>query len=324
MMLSSGTKKLSTAYYFLQSICKTATALSICLAILAVPSLAMSAEIFGTIELVEGAVRVFDDQGQSRLPQVDDKLSEGDTVVTGRDGELHVRTEDHGFVALRPGTRFRIDAYSAHATATDKSAFSLFEGALRSITGWIGKVNPKAYSIKTPVATIGVRGTDHETTVILPPEPGQVSLGAPGTYDKVNQGSTVMSTDKGTTVVQPNQAAFVEHEGKTAPRVLESVPAFYKPTQHEKRIEERRDASSAIDGASEQVEAMRGRFRMPRWTLAHGGDIQRSARMHGAVCAGMELSRFDLRHSEAVSPLDRQEGINLAVVSVPRPGWQVR
>lgn len=244
MMLSSGTKKLSTAYYFLQSICKTATALSICLAILAVPSLAMSAEIFGTIELVEGAVRVFDDQGQSRLPQVDDKLSEGDTVVTGRDGELHVRTEDHGFVALRPGTRFRIDAYSAHATATDKSAFSLFEGALRSITGWIGKVNPKAYSIKTPVATIGVRGTDHETTVILPPEPGQVSLGAPGTYDKVNQGSTVMSTDKGTTVVQPNQAAFVEHEGKTAPRVLESVPAFYKPTQHEKRIEERRDALS--------------------------------------------------------------------------------
>ena len=230
------------ASHFIDPLCRTAIALSVCLAILMLPSRAMSAEVFGTIELVEGAVRVFDDQGQSRLPQVDDKLSEGDTVVTGRDGELHVRTEDHGFVALRPGTKFRIDAYSAHATGTDKSAFSLFEGALRSITGWIGKHHPDAYAIKTPSATIGVRGTDHETTVILPPEPGQVALGVPGTYDKVNQGSTVISNDKGSIVVQPNQAAHVEHEGKIAPRLLESIPAFYKPTRHEKKIEERREA----------------------------------------------------------------------------------
>ena len=118
------------------------------------------------------------------------------------------------------------------------------------------------------MATIGVRGTDHETIVILPPEPGQFSLGAPGTYDKVNQGSTVMSTDKGTTVVQPNQAAFSEHEGKTAPRLLESSPAFYKPTQHERKIEERRDAlSKELDthraARKKQVEEKR-----PRRTLA--------------------------------------------------------
>jgi hypothetical protein len=229
------------AFHWTAHLRKTAT-FFVCFAVLVMPALAMAAEVFGTIELVEGAVRIFDAQGQSRLPQVDDKLSEGDTVVTGRDGELHVRTEDHGFVALRPGTRFRIDAYSAHAESTDKSVFSLLEGALRSITGWIGRTNPQAYSIKTPVATIGIRGTDHETMVILPPEPGQVPMGTSGTYDKVNQGSTVLSTDKGLVVLQPNQAAFAEHEGRTAPRMLESIPAFYKPTRHEKRIEERREA----------------------------------------------------------------------------------
>lgn len=113
---------------------------------------------------------------------------------------------------------------------------------MRSITGWIGKTNPQAYAIKTPVATIGVRGTDHETMVILAPESGQPqSAGVPGTYDKVNQGSTVVRTDKGSVVVTPNQAAFAELEGKAAPRLLASIPDFYKPTLHEKRIEERRD-----------------------------------------------------------------------------------
>ena len=209
------------------------------LAALAIPVWASAAEVYGTVELVEGSVQIVDAQGGRRSPKVSDTVSEGDLVVTGRDGELHLRTDDHGVMALRAGTRFRVDAYSARGDATDKSVVTLLEGALRSITGWIGKTSPRAYSIHTASATIGIRGTDHETTVILPPEPGQVAVGAPGTYDKVNHGSTVLSSEKGSVVLEPNQAAFAEHEGRRAPRKLDAIPAFYRPTKHETRIEER-------------------------------------------------------------------------------------
>lgn len=209
--------------------------------LLLIPVGAAAADVYGTVELVEGSVQTVDSQGRSRPTQLADTVSEGETVVTGRDGEVHLRTEDHGLMALRSGTRFRVDAYSAHGDAEDKTVVSLFQGALRSITGWIGKTNSRSYTVRTATATIGIRGTDHETTVILPPEPGHVLAGPPGTYDKVNSGSTVLSTDKGSVVVEPNRAAFAEHEGRLAPRELDAVPAFYQPTRHEARIQERKE-----------------------------------------------------------------------------------
>ena len=72
---------------------------------------AAAAEVYGTVELVEGSVQTLDSQGRSRPTRLADTVSEGETVITGRDGELHLRTEDHGLMALRSGTKFRIDAY---------------------------------------------------------------------------------------------------------------------------------------------------------------------------------------------------------------------
>ena len=115
---------------------------------------------------------------------------------------------------------------------------------MRSITGWIGKLNPVSYAIRTPTATIGVRGTDHEPHVILPPEPGQLAVGEPGTYDKVNQGSTVMKSDRGSVVLQPNQAGFAAHGASEAPKMLPSIPGFYKPSKREGRIERRKEMLS--------------------------------------------------------------------------------
>jgi hypothetical protein len=205
---------------------------------------AIAAEMYGTVELVDGPVRIVDARGQGRLAQVDDKIFERETVITGREGELHIRTEDHGFVALRSNTRLRIDSYLANADEFDKTVISLLVGSLRSITGWIGKNQPQSYAIKSSTATIGVRGTDHETTVILPDEPGTPSLAAPGTYDKVNQGSTVITSEKGVVILQPNEAGFAPHEGPDGPRLLDSIPVFFKLSKHEDRINERRETLS--------------------------------------------------------------------------------
>ena len=200
----------------------------------------VAAEVFGVVELSNGNVRVVDALGQSRLAQQDDKVMEGDTIVTGPGGEIHIRTDDHGFVAVRPNTKLRIDAYSARSDVSDTSVMSLLVGTIRSITGWIGKTHPESYAIKTPSATIGVRGTDHEPQVILPPEPGQQAIAEPGTYDKVNEGSTELRGEKGAVQVQAKQAAFAAHDKAVAPKALDAIPTFYKPSLFENRIERRK------------------------------------------------------------------------------------
>lgn len=213
--------------------------LPICLGAIAQnPQQAAAPNPAGKVELVEGEVTVYDKARKPRQVAVGDKVFEGDGVVTGRDSELHLNMEDGGFLAVRPNTRMSIAAYRAEGDDKDKSLLSLLEGTFRSVTGWIGKYNPRSYQVRTPTATIGVRGTDHEPLVI----PEGSHEGEPGSYDKVNVGATTLRTQHGSVDVRPNQAGFVPLKGQPRPRVLNQVPAFFRATRHEAAIAARHEA----------------------------------------------------------------------------------
>lgn len=186
----------------------------------------------GTVDLVDGEVRIYDAAKNVRTPKVGDPVKEGESVVTSADSELHLAMADGGQLAIRPNTRIRIEKYTADGSADDRSLIGLLQGSMRSVTGWIGKFSPKNYQIRTPTATIGVRGTDHETHVIPPGS----KEGEPGTYDKVNIGSTLLRTAQGSTEVRPDQAGFASHFGKKRPSLLSSVPTFFRPGRHESRF----------------------------------------------------------------------------------------
>ncbi|MGH9578189.1 MAG: FecR family protein, partial [Terriglobales bacterium] len=155
-------------------------------------------------------------------------------------GELHITTTDHGVVALRPNTRVRIREYRAKGDAQDKSVLELLRGTFRAVTGLIGRNYPSRYSIRTPTAAIGIRGTDHEPAYIPAPEPGETPEGEPGTYDKVNEGETFIQNDRGRIAVKPNQSGFAPLAA-IAPQILRSVPKFYRITDHEQLIEQQAD-----------------------------------------------------------------------------------
>lgn len=193
----------------------------------------------GLVEVVEGTVTVISTKGDSRAPKKGDAVNEGDTLITGRNGELHVRLDDNGLIALRANTRLKIESYRAQGDNEDKAFFSLLKGTFRSVTGWIGKYNANNYGIKTPTATIGVRGTDHEPLVVTDPEPGEVITVPPGTYDKVNTGITVLGNKFGTTLVNPNQVAFAPKAA--APQPLAQIPDVFKPTKNETAIDKTKE-----------------------------------------------------------------------------------
>jgi len=198
-------------------------------------SVATTPNTAGKIDLMEGDVRVFDNKKALRTVHVGDTIFEGDSIVTGKDGEIHMTMEDTGFIAVRPNTKMQITQYQANGDNQDKGVFGLLVGSFRSISGWIGKYQPKSYVIRTPTATIGIRGTDHEPKVI----PEGSTEGDPGTYDKVNTGRTFINTPQGSVDVTEHHAAFAPRAGGAfaRPRMLDSVPNFYRPTRNEHLIE---------------------------------------------------------------------------------------
>src|SRR6266852_4652203 len=187
----------------------------------------------GKVVLVEGDVRVYDRNQGLRRPKLDDSLYEGDSIVTGDGGEVHFDMEDGGYIGVRPNTQMRIANYKAEGGPDDQSVISLLQGSFRSITGWIGRLGGDHYRIVTRTVTIGVRGTEHEPHVI--PEGG--TAGEPGTYDRVHNGETVMHTPKGTVNIRANQAGFMPLRGEARPRVLDRIPAFFRPTRNEGRFQ---------------------------------------------------------------------------------------
>ena len=197
-----------------------------------------SAELFGTVDAMSGTASMSDTSGVDGRVYVGQQIFAGQTLNTLEDGEVHVVTVDGGFIALRPNTVFRVDEYKANGDSSDKIFMSLFKGALRSITGWIGKHNTSAYRITTPNATLGIRGTDHETTVIEKADGDE-----PGTYDTVNEGETVLKTAHGEVGVGPGKFAFAPKNGAVAPHFLEKHPNFLakRKLKIEERVQQRKD-----------------------------------------------------------------------------------
>ncbi len=185
----------------------------------------------GVIVLVDGNASLTQSGVGSRQAKVGDIVSEGDLLISGKNGEVHVQMQDSGFLLLRPNSRIQIVKYRADGGDDDGAVFRLVTGGLRSITGWIGKFNSRDYRIQTPNATVGIRGTDHETRYI----PEGSSEGEPGTYDRVFVGQTSVETSTEKTAIAPNQAGFVPLR-REGPRLLAAIPGFFRPGPHEAEI----------------------------------------------------------------------------------------
>ncbi|MBI1889792.1 MAG: FecR domain-containing protein [Burkholderiales bacterium] len=190
---------------------------------------AQSAWAKGEISFVNGKAQVLSSGGDARAAAKGARVEPGEILVTGADGEVHVKMDDNALIALRPNTRVKIEEYVAEGDEKDKAVFSIFRGFMRSVTGWIGKTAPKNYAVKTPSATIGIRGTDHEVAVI---DNGDEA----GTYDKVNTGETVLATPFGEISVRPGRAAFAKKTSNEKPVLLTAIPPHYKPTPNESLI----------------------------------------------------------------------------------------
>ena len=92
-----------------------------------------------------------------------DELFADELVETVEDGALHIRFLDNTKLRLGSASKVTLDSFVYDpATSAGELTADLGEGVFRFITG---KLNNEGIEIRTPVAVIGVRGTDFIASV---------------------------------------------------------------------------------------------------------------------------------------------------------------
>jgi len=231
-----------------------------CVVLLATYSLFAEAGVAGRFQFVSGDVKVVALDGKERAALKGQEVNEGDTVVTLPDASAQLKMIDGGLIAVRPGTQVKMTAYVFNGVEDGKEnvLLSLARGGFRTITGLVGKTNKQLYKVVTPTATVGIRGTDHEPVVVLPPLPGvPASIPAttpPGTYDKVNLGITSLTTDVGTALIARNQVGYAAAANQL-PVILPKMPDIYLQATPAPRAAKEEKKSDKAQGESKQAAA---------------------------------------------------------------------
>jgi hypothetical protein len=119
-------------------------------------------DMVGEASMTIGAVRATSADGVSRPLERGSPIRVGDKIETGEGGHVHIRFVDGGRLSVRPLSRLQVENYarSSDTSALTAIKFRLDEGVVRSITGAWGEAARDRFRLNTPVAAIGIKGTD--------------------------------------------------------------------------------------------------------------------------------------------------------------------
>lgn len=123
---------------------------------------AFAAERAGAVSFVTGEASVMGADSKLRPLALGDGVDAGQTVVTGPNGHVYLRMVDDAFIVVRAQSRLRIEDYHIDTAVpgNNRIKFDLQQGVARSITGRGGEASRPNFRFNTPLAAIGIRGTD--------------------------------------------------------------------------------------------------------------------------------------------------------------------
>jgi hypothetical protein len=128
-------------------------------AAMAVSTIAIAADSTGMVVASRGEVIALSNGGSRELKQ-GDFIYVNDEIMTTNRSFVVLQFEDGAKVTVRPDSTMIIETYLYNGTDGDEAELNLVSGGLRVITGAMAKNNPENYKVRTPVALMGVRGTE--------------------------------------------------------------------------------------------------------------------------------------------------------------------
>lgn len=130
------------------------------------PLLATNATPLGKTLLARGAIHA-ERQGSNTTLVRSNPIFRTDTIRSGNDSIAQFRMIDDALIELLENSELRLKSYELQKESNSGSVvMELLSGGLRTISGLIGKQNKDEYQLKTPSATIGIRGTMYEAQLV--------------------------------------------------------------------------------------------------------------------------------------------------------------
>lgn len=153
----------------------------------------VASTVAGRFQFVHGTVEVTREERTYRAHRGDD-IHEGDIITTAPASSAQVRMSDGALIAVRPRSELTIETYNytGEDDGENSSVLNLARGGLRSVTGAIGRAQPDNVKIDTPVATMGIRGTDMDVFLVPPQSPAGPAAALPDSVLRVNTGVGVI------------------------------------------------------------------------------------------------------------------------------------
>jgi len=113
----------------------------------------------GMVVASRGEVIALSNGGSRELKQ-GDFIYQNDEIITSNRSFAVLQFVDGAKVTVRPDSTMIIEQYLYAGNDSDAAELNLVQGGLRVITGAMAKSNPENYKVRTPVALMGVRGTE--------------------------------------------------------------------------------------------------------------------------------------------------------------------
>ncbi len=108
---------------------------------------------------------------------------EGEEIVTEKDSNVEIKLADDTILGQGEDSAIRLDEY-IYSGDDGSLDFHMVKGVMRVVSGEIVKLNPEGFNLTTPLATIGIRGTE----VMVQVDQGREIIGV----DKLGAGHTVL------------------------------------------------------------------------------------------------------------------------------------
>jgi hypothetical protein len=122
----------------------------------------------GRVVWIKGTLKAVMSNDEVRILKEKSIIYLHDTLITDASSRAEIGFTDQTLITLRESTTFTVDQYQYAPGGKKKggaSVMGLIEGGFRTITGAVAKDTPNNYAVNTPVATIGVRGTEYQAYI---------------------------------------------------------------------------------------------------------------------------------------------------------------
>jgi hypothetical protein len=168
------------------------------------------------VDFVYGNVTVAGLDGREQPLARGAELDNGDTVRTW-EGRAQLRFTDGAYVSLQPQSEFAIRDYrfDGKTDGTERGFFGLLKGAMRAVTGLVGRVNRDQYQITTPTATIGIRGTGG--VIQVRDDGSTLIVGTSGIWSLTNQAGSI-DVPAGVSALAPSNSDAPPQRTSQAPQ----------------------------------------------------------------------------------------------------------